>query len=147
MTLHWTLLALYALCFACIAGNALRWWIVGNVRWLGLALCAAWAAQQLYWWHRGTDSLAMFAVCDAIIIVLSLTERHWTAKAVRWLIVTGWAFTALQWAHGPYPAAWWGSWATVAGAMVLAMPWPGFQRATGSYSHGARKGAHCHEVR
>lgn len=135
---HWTLLALYALCFACIAGNAWQARRVGTVRTVGLVVCGAWAAQQIYWWHYQSDSIVFFAICDAAIIgTVWRGGREWTAKAIVALLPIGWACTGLQALHGPSPGPWWVSWAVVALQMVLGLPWPKLQRITPEVSHGS----------
>lgn len=68
---HWTLLALFELCFGCALLNFIQWRATGNVRWIGILVCAFWAAQELVWFKTG--ELAILAGCvllPAIIIAV-----------------------------------------------------------------------------
>jgi len=139
--MHWTLVVLIALSFACLAGNAVRLWTAGGLREVGFAVCLAWLLQQ-YIWTQGPESLLFFAVCDAVIIWLCVRERHWTAWGIAALMPVCWAAALPQFLWGPETVLWWINWAAVAMQMLLGQPWVVPQNIIHSVSHGPRaKGA------
>lgn len=136
--MHWTLLTLYALCAACIAGNTWQAWRVGSVRTIGLIVCGAWAAQQAWWWRGSGDSWWLFLAGDAAILwAVWRGGREWSARAIAALLPIGWACTGLQAINGPAAGAWWTGWAAVAAQMALGLPWPKLQRIGHNISHGS----------
>jgi hypothetical protein len=136
--MHWTLVVLIALSFACLAGNAVRLWTVGTFRETGFAVCLAWLFQQFIWADTGADSRIVFALCDAAIIWLCARERHWTAWGIIALMPVCWA---AQFPWGPEVTLWWINWTAVAIQMALGLPWPKLQPIIPAASHGRLRGA------
>jgi hypothetical protein len=147
--MHWTLLVLITLSAACLIGNAVQLVIAGSVRLIGLLICGGWVVQQLYWARTGTDSILLFIVCDCIIIAWYL-EEHWLRRRTfdtreRLIALTIPPTTALviyaQVRGAPTTTSWWINWWLVAAQMVLGMPTPARQPASGSVSHGTLRRA------
>lgn len=135
--MHWTLSALFCVAAACLFGNAIQQAKVGSVRPVGIAVCMGWVAQQAIWYSTGSDSLAVFLLCDGIILWLAWRDRHWTALAIIGLMAVCWA-CYFDW--GPERSKWWINWTAVVLQMVLGLPWPALQRIGFSISHGTRRG-------
>lgn len=134
--MHWTFALLASLATLCLAANAWRLIDVGNVRPVGLAVCGGWILQQTAWLETGQDSLAIFLLCDGIILWLAARERHWTSLLIAALMVVCWACYGLNLLWGPERNVWIANYTAVLLQFVLGLPWPAIQRTGHTVSHG-----------
>lgn len=141
--MHWTLALLIFLCGLCAGLNIVQLATTRSIRTVGVLVCAAWMIQQGYWLRTGADSIVLFAVCDAAVIAWFLSRRRAFDLRERLIAATIPLTTALgayAWLRGGHtPASWWANISLVAGQMVLGLPMPGRQKASGSVSHGSMR--------
>lgn len=128
--MHWTLATLLVLCGLCSALNIEQWVTTHSIRTAGVLVCAGWLVQQTYWAATGSDSLALFIVCDGAIIAWFLAGYFLLRRefdiAERMIAATIPLTTALgiyAWMRGGHtPESWWANWWLVAGQMLIGLP-------------------------
>lgn len=135
--MHWTLLTLISLSAFCIFANAVQCVMVGSVRTSGLLVCGAWTLQQLHWTETGTDSITLFLACDAALVTYLLNRRtDWRERIILYTIPLTTALTTYAHFYEVTVMGWWINWYIVVAQMVLGLPTPAFQPASGTVSHG-----------
>ena len=116
--MHWTLQIFVMLSLVTFIGTFVQLALVRSVP-IGFWVCTAWAMQQAYWLANGVDNVALFLVCDCIIMTITFQLRgRWQAQCVfglTMLSVSGWAYGG---AFG-----WWWSTYCVMASMILGLPW------------------------
>lgn len=141
--MHWTLVLLIFLCGLCAGLNAVQIATTRSIRTVGVLICLAWAVQQGYWLRTGGDSIILFALCDVAIIAWFLSRSRafdLRERLIAAMIPLTTAFGAYAWLRGGHtPTSWWANLSLVAGQMVLGLPTPKRQKASGSVSHGSMR--------
>lgn len=127
--MHWTLATLLVLCGLCSVLNIEQWATTRSIRTAGVLICVGWLVQQAYWAMTDSDSLALFIVCDGVIIAWFLTRRRRFDIAERLIAATIPLTTALgvyeTLAGGHTATSWWVNWWLVAGQMLVGLPFFG----------------------
>ncbi len=113
----------------CAAGGL---WNRGSI-----ALACEWIAGQIWWYRTGNDvPINLYEALDLFVIVAFL----WRApSALGWCVI---AIFPIEWYLYWQPDTterWRLLWILTLAQMILAGPWPAFQRTFGVVSHGPRK--------
>lgn len=142
--MHWTLQAMLWLCAACALLNVAQYHFTRTIRPIGLLICGLWLVQEAWWWATRADSLVLFVICDALLVLWFLIPRRPFTLTERLIALTVPFTTGLgvfEWLNlGHTPLSWWLNWWIVAAQMMLGLPRPGRQWIAGTVTHGPREG-------
>jgi hypothetical protein len=125
--MHWTLI---------LTSIALIWCGMGGLWNRGsLALVASWAIAQVWWLQTGINvPVNLYIAADLTVIGAFVWRR--VLSPLDWIVV---GLFPAEWYFYRQPdvlQTWWALWGLSLAQMILAGPWPAFQRINGPVSHG-----------